>query len=65
LSKLQLINNSECDWSNHEFWYDNSGNPHKQHLHYGHDYELEGGTLLDDVDALQNGYIFDQEYDNE
>ena len=63
---MELINNSEVDWSGKEYFYDDLGNPHKQHLKYGHDYELEGGMLLDDIDALQNGYIFDEEgYDYE
>ena len=59
---MKLINNTEADWSGKEFYFDDQGNPHRHHLKYGRDYELEGGTLLDDVDALSNGYIFDNEY---
>jgi hypothetical protein len=62
---LTLINNSDADWSGHEFYYDDNGVAHRHHLKYGDDYTLESGNLVDDIDALAHGFIFNnEEYDD-
>ena len=60
---MELIDNSQANWQGKDFYYDDNGVAHRQDLHYGDDYTLESGSLIDDVQALSNGYIFEDEYD--
>ena len=69
MSRLKLIDNQDVNWSTKAFYYDENGQAHAQHLHWGDDYTLEDGSTIDDVDALCEGvYIsgFDyEEYEQE
>jgi len=56
---MQLIDNTEADWSHHEFYVDSNGQSHLKHLRYGDDYTLEEGDLLDAVEAVLRGDILD------
>ena len=62
MSKLNLIHNDQADWSGKEYYFDDNGQAHAQHLHWGDDYTLEDGSAIDDVIALAQG-IFLGDYD--
>ena len=57
---MKLIDNESCDWSGRDYYMDNNGVAHKNHLNYGNSYTLENGDLLDDIMALQNGMCLDE-----
>lgn len=65
MSRFKLLNNDEADWSHKPFYYDDNGQAHAQHLHWGDDYTLEDGSTLDDIDAIEDGFILGDadEYD--
>ena len=65
---LNLISNEQADWSGSEYYFDDNGQAHAQHLHWGDDYTLEDGSAIDDVDAIVNGFVLgniDDSYDEE
>lgn len=62
---LYLIDNIDADWNGKQFFYDENGQAHLQHLHWGDDYTLEEGNAIDDVFALNDGVIFQGDYDFE
>jgi len=65
---LNLISNEQADWSGKEYFFDENGQAHAQHLHWGDDYTLEDGSAIDDVDAIVNGFVLgniDDSYDEE
>ena len=57
MSELNLIHNDQADWSGKEYYFDDNGQAHAQHLHWGDDYTLEDGSAIDDVDAIVNGFV--------
>ena len=57
MSKLNLIDNDQADWSGKEYYFDDNGQAHAQHLHWGDDYTLEDGSTIDDIDAIMSGVI--------
>ena len=62
---MELIDNNEVNWTDAEYYYDENGQAHAQHLHWGDDYTLEDGNLIDDVDAILRGIIIrDWEWEN-
>ena len=68
MSKLNLIHNDQADWSGKEYYFDDNGQAHAQHLHWGDDYTLEDGSAIDDIDAIVNGFVLgeiDDTYDEE
>ena len=59
MSYYTLLDNDQVDWSDREYYYDNNGQAHAQYLHWGDDYTLEGGSAVDDIDAIMRGiYLF-------
>ena len=62
MSKFKLLNNDQVNWSHNEYYFDDNGQAHAQHLHWGDDYTLEDGSAIDDVIALEQG-IFLGDYD--
>lgn len=64
---LYLVDNSDVNWDGCQFVYDENGQAHEWHLHWGDDYTLEQGNAIDDVRALAEGYVFsataDEEFD--
>lgn len=66
---LFLIDNCDVNWDNNEYYFDENGQAHAQHLHWGDDYTLEDGSAIDDVDAVLRGVILreldDDYYDEE
>lgn len=65
MTTLTLIDNAQVNWSRNEYYFDENGQAHAQHLHWGDDYTLEDGSAIDDVLALQDGIILNDEYDFE
>ena len=68
MSKFKLLNNDQVNWSRNEYYFDDNGQAHAQHLHWGDDYTLEDGSAIDDVDAIVNGFVLceiDDQYDEE
>jgi hypothetical protein len=57
MSKFKLLNNDQVNWSHANYYYDENGQAHAQHLHWGDDYTLEDGSAIDDVDAILDGVI--------
>ena len=55
---MQLHNNQDVNWNGQEYFFDENGQAHAQHLHWGNDYTLEDGDLTDDINALSDGVIF-------
>ena len=62
---LFLIDNIDVDWNGNQFFYDENGQAHLHHLHWGDDYTLEEGSATDDVVALGEGFVFNGDYDFE
>ena len=68
MSRLKLRNNDQVNWSHCAYYYDENGQAHAQHLHWGDDYTLEDGSAIDDMDAISEGFILgeiDDSYDEE
>ena len=68
MSKFKLLHNDQVNWDNNEYYFDDNGQAHAQHLHWGDDYTLEDGSAIDDVDAIVNGFVLceiDDQYDEE
>ena len=68
MSKFKLLNNDQVNWSRNEYYFDDNGQAHAQHLHWGDDYTLEDGSTIDDIDAIVNGFVLgeiDDLYDEE
>ena len=65
MTTLTLIDNAQVNWSRSEYYFDENGQAHLQHLHWGDDYTLEEGSAIDDVQALRDGIIFEGDYDFE
>jgi hypothetical protein len=68
MSKFKLLDNDQVNWSTNEYYFDDNGQAHAQHLHWGDDYTLEDGSAIDDVDAIGEGFILneiDDEFDEE
>lgn len=69
MSKFKLLDNDQVNWSGREYYFDDNGQAHAQHLHWGDDYTLEDGSTIDDVDAIVNGFVLynldDYELDQE
>jgi hypothetical protein len=68
MSKFKLLDNDQVNWSTNEYYFDDNGQAHAQHLHWGDDYTLEDGSAIDDVDAIGEGFILneiDDEFDGE
>jgi len=65
MSKFKLLDNTRVNWSDRPFYYDENGQAHAQHLHWGDDYTLEDGSTIDDMDAISEGFILGDadEYD--
>lgn len=66
MSKFKLLHNDRVNWNHREYYYDDNGQAHAQHLKWGNDYTLEDGSTLDDIDAVSEGYIvldLDEDYD--
>ena len=59
---LYLLDNADVNWDGQQFVYDENGQAHLHHLHWGDDYTLEEGNAVDDVRALIKG-VFLGEYD--
>ena len=57
MSKFKLLHNDQVNWDNNEYYFDDNGQAHAQHLHWGDDYTLEDGSAIDDVDAIVNGFV--------
>lgn len=57
MSKFKLLDNERVNWSGSAYYYDENGQAHAQHLHWGDDYTLEDGSAIDDIDAVLNGVI--------
>lgn len=57
MSKFKLLNNDQVNWSGNEYYFDDNGQAHAQHLHWGDDYTLEDGSTIDDIDAITDGFI--------
>lgn len=57
MSKFKLLDNDQVNWSTKDHYYDDNGQAHAQHLHWGDDYTLEDGSAIDDVDAILDGVI--------
>jgi len=55
---MQLHHNQDVNWSGQEYFFDENGQAHAQHLHWGNDYTLEDGDLTYDINALSDGVIF-------
>ena len=55
MSKLKLIDNQNVNWDSKEFYYDENGQAHEHHLHWGDDYTLESGSMIDDAQAIDSG----------
>lgn len=68
MSKFKLLHNDQVNWDNNEYYFDENGQAHAQHLHWGDDYTLEDGSTIDDIDAILSGVILreiDDQYDEE
>ena len=68
MSKFKLLHNDQVNWSHNEYYFDDNGQAHAQHLHWGDDYTLEDGSTIDDIDAIVNGFVLgeiDDTYDEE
>ena len=68
MSKFKLLHNDQVNWDKNEYYFDDNGQAHAQHLHWGDDYTLEDGSTIDDVDAIVNGFVLceiDDQYDEE
>ena len=68
MSKFKLLHNAQVNWSRNEYYFDDNGQAHAQHLHWGDDYTLEDGSTIDDIDAIVNGFVLgeiDDQYDEE
>jgi hypothetical protein len=65
MTTLSLLPNDQVNWNGKQFFYDENGQAHLQHLHWGDDYTLEEGNAIDDVEALQHGIILNDEYNFE
>ena len=68
MSRFKLLNNDQVNWSASEYYFDDNGQAHAQHLHWGDDYTLEDGSTIDDIDAIVNGFVLgeiDDQYDEE
>jgi hypothetical protein len=66
MSKFKLLHNDQVNWSHANYYYDENGQAHAQHLHWGDDYTLEDGSTIDDMDAVSDGFILreiDEDYD--
>ena len=65
MSKFKLLHNDQVNWNHCMHYYDENGQAHAQHLHWGEDYTLEDGSTMDDVDAINEGFILGDadEYD--
>jgi hypothetical protein len=65
MSKFKLLSNDQVNWSHANYYYDENGQAHAQHLHWGDDYTLEDGSTIDDIDAIEDGFILGNldEYD--
>ena len=62
MSRLKLVDNERANWNSKEFYYDENGQAHEQHLHWGNDYTLEEGDMIDDAEAIESGqYLGDPE----
>jgi len=48
---MSLINNSNCDWTGREYWFDNDGVAHKSR---------PIGDLIDDAGAIENGFYLEE-----
>ena len=57
MSRFKLLDNDQVNWSGSEYYFDDNGQAHAQHLHWGDDYTLEDGSAIDDVDAIVNGFV--------
>ena len=66
---MNYVNNTEANWKHNEYYYDDKGNAHRWYIDINNTsaYELEDGTLEDDVHALLNGFILieDDEVEHE
>jgi hypothetical protein len=52
------------------YYYDDNGQAHAHHLQWGEDYTLEDGSTMDDVEAIEGGFMLyelddDYDYDEE
>lgn len=68
MSRFKLLDNDQANWSDRDFYYDDNGQAHAQHLHWGDDYTLEDGSAIDDIQAILDGVILgeiDDSYDEE
>lgn len=70
MSRFKLLDNDQANWSGREYYFDDNGQAHAQHLHWGDDYTLEDGSAIDDIDAISDGFILgqiddDYDYDEE
>lgn len=68
MSKFKLLHNDQVNWSGNEYYFDDNGQAHAQHLHWGDDYTLEDGSTIDDIDAIVNGFVLgeiDDDFDEE
>ena len=68
MSRFKLLDNDQVNWSRNEYYFDDNGQAHAQHLHWGDDYTLEDGSTIDDIDAIVNGFVLgeiDDTYDEE
>lgn len=68
MSRFKLLDNDQANWSDRDFYYDDNGQAHAQHLHWGDDYTLEDGSAIDDIQAILDGVILgeiDDDYDAE
>ena len=65
MSRMKLLHNDQVNWNHCAYYYDDNGQAHAQHLQWGEDYTLEDGSTMDDVDAINEGFILGDadEYD--